>query len=66
LVPQGFAHPIGRFAGQRRHDVRVDVGGGSHLRVPQQFHHDARVNSGGQEQSRRRVPAVVEPDFADL
>jgi hypothetical protein len=62
---QQGAHPVGRFAGEGRHDVAVDVHGGAHLAVAEQLHDDAWVDVLAQQESGGRVPAVVQPDVAN-
>jgi hypothetical protein len=62
---QQGAHPVGRLAGQRRHDVAVDVHRGAHLAVAEQLHDHARVHVLAEQQRCGRVPAVMQADVAD-
>jgi hypothetical protein len=62
---QQGAHAVGCLAGERRHDVAVDVHGRAHLAVAEQLHDDPRVHVLAEQQRGGCVPAVVQPNVAD-
>ena len=48
-IEQNGTHSIGCFSRERGHHMAVDVHGGPHLRMPEQLHHDPRMDALGQQ-----------------
>jgi hypothetical protein len=62
---ESLGYPVGDLPGERRHDVAVDVGRGSHLAVAKKLHHDPRMDVCGEQQRRCGVPSVAQADMPD-
>jgi hypothetical protein len=64
LAPQRPSDSLGRIGHNLRQDVSV-LGGHADLRVAQDLHHNALVNTLGEHEGGGGVPGVMDPHPAD-
>src|SRR5262249_6203879 len=63
-VPDEGVQPLGSVRLEAGEDLGVDLGRCRQLRVPQHLLDDPDVHAAGEQERRRGVPDVVQPDVA--